>query len=139
MNDLDKCAELYLRVFSAEPWYDDWTSQDQVRKYLEELIFNPAFEGFLVFEDDELVAACLGRRRSWWMGKELFIEEFYVANEKQGRGIGSTLMNYMQEYLRQEGYGRFVLLTNQGIPAQEFYTKNGFYLNSERICMVKEL
>ncbi len=139
LSDMERCAELYLRVFSADPWYDDWISLGQVRNYLEELIFNPVFEGFLACEGDEVVAVCLGHRRSWWRGRELFIDEFYVANEKQGNGIGSRLIKYVQEYLSQEGYERFILLTNEGLPAQEFYTKNGFYINSERICMIKNL
>ena len=139
INDVEKCSELYLKVFSTKPWNDLWISQDQVRNYLDELLFNPVFVGFLVYDGDDVIAVSLGHKRSWWRGKELFIDEFFVANEKQGNGIGSILINYMQKYLSQEGYERFVLLTNQGIPAQEFYSKNGFYINTERICMIKEL
>lgn len=139
ISDVDKCAELYLKVFSAYPWYDEWTSQEHVHNYLEELVFNPVFEGFLAFEGDDMVAVCLGHSKSWWRGKELFIDEFFVVSEKQGNGIGSKLINYMQEYLSHAGYERFILFTNQGIPAQKFYTKNGFFVNSERIFMIKEL
>ncbi len=139
LEDIENCAELYLKVFSADPWYDDWLSLDQVRYYLRELIENPVFEGFVAYENTRVVAVCLGHRRSWWMGKELFIDEFYVENERQGNGIGSKLLNYVNEYLKKEDYGRLVLLTNKGIPAQEFYMKNGFYNNEQRTVMFKEL
>ena len=139
INELEKCAELYLKVFSSSPWYDMWKSTVQVQNYLRELMFNPVFEGFMVCEGDRVVAVCLGHRRSWWMGKELFIDEFCVDNEIQGNGIGTMLINFMWEYLSQEGYERFILLTNKDIPAQKFYLKNGFKTNDDRLSMVKKL
>ena len=138
LNELEKCAELYLKVFTSSPWYDMWISTVQVQDYLKELIFNPVFEGFIVCKGDDVVAVCLGHRRSWWKGKELFIDEFFVANEFQGNGMGSQLINFMWEYLSQEDYQRFILTTNKGIPAQEFYLKNGFKNNDDRIIMVKD-
>jgi len=138
MEDVDKCAELYKEVFSDYPWYDVWDTSTQVKKYLIELIKNPTFEGFVAFEDKEVVAVCFGRKRSWWMGNEFFIDEFFVSNEKQGNGIGTELMNFVKDSLRKEGYKRLTLLTNKGIPAEEFYFKNGFYNNKNRIVMVNE-
>ncbi|MBI5680420.1 MAG: GNAT family N-acetyltransferase [Methanobacterium sp.] len=139
LRDTDKCAELFKNVFSAYPWYDEWTSLDQSRKYLMELIKNPVFEGFVACEGQEIAAVCFGHRRSWWMGKEFFIDEFYVQNEVQGNGIGTQLLDYVKNNLKTENYTRLVLLTNKGIPAEEFYIKNGFNNNQKRIVMVKEI
>lgn len=138
-EDLDKCTELFTRVFSADPWYDNWVSADQARNYLDELIENPVFQGFVAFEDSKMVAVCLGHRRSWWMGKEFFIDEFFVENEKQGNGIGTITLDIITDNLAMEGYTRLTLLTNKGIPAESFYLKNGFYNNLKRTVMVKEL
>jgi GNAT superfamily N-acetyltransferase len=138
-TDLEECAELFKRVFSADPWYDNWISRDQVRNYLNELIKNPVFEGFVAFEGSLLVAVCLGHRRSFWMGKEFFIDEFFVENEKQGNGIGTRTLDIITENLYQIGYTRLTLLTNKGIPAESFYLKNGFYNNFKRTVMVREL
>lgn len=139
IEDIDKCTKLYKEVFSDYPWYDEWVSFNQVRKYLIELIENPVFDGFLAYEGTELAAVCLGHKRSWWMGKEFFIDEFYVANQKQGNGVGTKLMVYIKDSLIKEDYTRLVLLTNKKIPAEEFYFKNGFYTNQNRINMINEL
>ncbi len=138
MKDTDKCAQLFKEVFSAYPWYDDWVSVEQTRNYLMELIENPAFEGFVAYEGSRIVSVCFGHKRSWWTGKEFFIDEFYVRNESQGNGIGTRMLNYIKESLIEENYTRLLLLTNKEIPAEEFYIKNGFYNNQKRTVMVKE-
>jgi GNAT superfamily N-acetyltransferase len=139
LEDTDKCAKLFKEVFSDYPWYDDWVSISQARKYLLVLVENPAFEGFIAFEGFKIAAVCFGRKKSWWEGKEFFIDEFFVSNLKQGNGIGTKLIDYVKDSLNKEDYRRLVLLTNKGIPAEEFYVKNGFYTNQNRISMINEL
>ncbi|MCC7550269.1 MAG: GNAT family N-acetyltransferase [Methanobacterium sp.] len=137
-KDLDECAQLFKSVFSTDPWYDEWISLDQVKNYLKELIENPVFEGFVVCENSNVVAVCLGHRRSGWMGKEFFVDEFFVENRRQGGGIGTKTLNFVGKILFNEGYTRLTLLTNKGIFAESFYLKNGFYNNEKRTIMVKE-
>jgi aminoglycoside 6'-N-acetyltransferase I len=138
-GDLDECAELFKNVFSADPWFDEWVSMDQSRNYLKELVENPVFEGFLMCEDSKIVAVCLGHRRSWWMGKEFFVDEFFVENGRQGNGIGTRAVDLLVKTLQEDEYTRLTLLTNKNIPAETFYLKNGFYNNEKRTVMVKEL
>ena len=138
-GDLDECAALFKKVFSADPWFDEWVSLDQSINYLKELVENPVFEGFLMCEDSKIVAVCLGHRRSWWMGKEFFVDEFFVENGRQGNGIGTKTVDFLVDILREEGYTRLTLLTNKNIPAEIFYLKNGFYNNEKRTVMVKTI
>jgi GNAT superfamily N-acetyltransferase len=138
-GDLDECACLFKNVFSADPWYDEWVSLNQSRNYLKELIGNPVFEGFVMYEDSKIVAACLGHRRSWWMGKEFFVDEFFVETGRQGNGLGTKTVEALVNILQEEGYARLTLLTNKDIPAETFYLKNGFYNNEKRTVMIKEL
>jgi len=139
IEDVDECAELFKEVFSDYPWYDNWVSFSQTKTYLMELIQNPVFEGFVAYEGSKIVAVCIGHIRSWWMGKEFFIDEFYVAKDMQGNGIGTELMDYIKNSFISKNYTRLVLLTNKDIPAEEFYAKNGFQINENRINMINEL
>ncbi|WP_414468408.1 GNAT family N-acetyltransferase [Methanobacterium sp. ACI-7] len=138
-KDIDKCTRLFKEVFSDYPWYDDWVSEDQARNYLIELIENPVFKGFIVYKSKEIAAVCFGHTRSWWMGKEFFIDEFFVSPKIQGNGIGTKLMDFVKNSLKEESYKRLVLLTNKDIPAEDFYIKNSFYAKKNRISMVNEL
>lgn len=139
LKDIDKCADLFKEVFSAYPWYDNWVSVQQTRTYLMELIENPVFEGYVAYNGSDIAAVCFGHKRSFWTGKEFFIDEFYVRNENQGNGIGTGMLTYVKESLMKEEYTRLVLLTNKRMPAEEFYIKNGFYNNQDRTVMVKEI
>ncbi|MDO5836752.1 MAG: GNAT family N-acetyltransferase [Methanobacterium sp.] len=139
LEDLDECAILFKEVFSAGPWYDEWVSLDQSRNYLGELVENPVFKGFVMCEGSKIVAVCLGHRRSWWRGKEFFLDELFVENSSQGRGIGSKTVNDLLKVLFEEKYNRVILLTNKGIPAEVFYLKKGFYNNEKRTVMVLEM
>lgn len=138
-GDVDKCTELYMQVFTAYPWYDGWLSFDQVNFYVRELIQNPLFKGYVIYEGPDVMAACLGHSRTWWMGKEFFIDEFYVKNQSQGNGIGTQLINFVEGDLVKKGYGRLALTTDREIPAEHFYKKNGFKNKENRTVMVKEL
>jgi aminoglycoside 6'-N-acetyltransferase I len=139
LGDIDECVELYKDVFSSDPWKDDWISIDQVRTYFNELIENPVFEGFVAYEKSKLVGACFGHKRSWWTGNDFFIDELFVANEMQGNGIGTKLLDYVECNRATDDCNRLILLTNIDLPAKEFYLKKGFKTNNNRIIMDKKI
>lgn len=80
----------------------------------------------------------MGHRRSLWMRKEFFVDEFFVKTERQGNGLGIKLVNFVIDSLLQEEYARLILLTNKKIPAETFYLKNGFHNNQRRTVMLKK-
>jgi aminoglycoside 6'-N-acetyltransferase I len=139
MGDIDECVELYKDVFSSDPWNDEWISNDQVKNYFNELIENPVFEGFVVYENSKLIAACFGHKRSWWTGNDFFIDELFVANGMQGNGIGTKLLEYVECNRAMDDCNRLILLTNIDLPAEEFYLKKGFKTNNIRIIMDKKI
>jgi aminoglycoside 6'-N-acetyltransferase I len=138
-KDMDACVELYKDVFSSDPWNDIWISSKQVKYYLNELINNPVFKGFVAYQNSKLIAVCFGHKRSWWTGKEFFIDEFYVSNDLQGTGIGSCLLEFVEYSPVIGDCFRLILLTNKNFPAEEFYLKKGFNINDERIVMAKDI
>jgi aminoglycoside 6'-N-acetyltransferase I len=137
-QDFDNLTKLYKEVFSEQPWNDEWIKLSQVRNYLTELIQNPVFNGYVVYQNSELIAACLGHSRSWWSGNEFFIDEFFVSSNCQGHGIGSLLMDYVENHPELMDVDSFQLLTNYDVPAKEFYCKKGFKIRNNRIIMTKK-
>jgi len=140
IEDIDECVELYKKVFNGSPWFDNWISTNQVRNYIEELIKNPVFEGFIAYENsNSITAVCFGHKKSWWTGKEFIVDEFYVNQDSQGNGLGTLLLESIAEYLAVEDYERLTFTTNKEIPAEKFYIKNGFYKKDKRIFMIKDI
>jgi aminoglycoside 6'-N-acetyltransferase I len=125
-HDIDECTTLFLNVFSKAPWNDQWSSFDHAKTYLMEITESPSFLGFVAVKEERIVAACLGRRKTWWSGPEYYIDEFFIDTALQGKGLGTILLNQIKTAVLADGMRAIILLTDRELPAARFYEKNGF-------------
>lgn len=138
-NDLENCIALFKDVFSRPPWNDEWTDET-ANAYFAEFIHAPGFIGYIVIDEtseNPVVAAIIGRSRTWWKGKEYFIDEFYVRADRQGQGIGTKLLEYVHHDLGERGIHTVVLLTSHHAPAYHFYQNRGYQENNHIRFMYK--
>ncbi len=139
-DDFRAVRDLFLDVFSAEPWNDEWKSDEEVSRYLGELTQNSnSLSLKLVDDTGSIVAASLGYVFSWWQGKEYFIKEFFVSRDSQGQGYGSTFLELMSNYLLERGIKAIWLITDRDFPAYRFYIKNGFTEAEDLVFFQKTL
>ncbi|WBW95291.1 GNAT family N-acetyltransferase [Oceanirhabdus sp. W0125-5] len=122
---ISKCSELYMRVFNAEPWNDKWTL-DTAYKRLNDIYIAPNFEGTLYMEDGEIKGAIFGNYEQFFDGIHYNLREMFIDNELQGKGIGSKLLNQLEEHLRTIGVTTIILFTSKGNKTSKFYLKNNF-------------
>ncbi len=126
-DNFETVKELFLDVFSAEPWNDEWKSDEEVSRYIRELTENSNSLSLVLVDDSgHTVAASLGYLFSWWQGKEYFIKEFFVSRNHQGKGCGSSFLELMNDYLLEQEIKAIWLITDRDFPAYRFYLKNGF-------------
>lgn len=137
-KDLSSCISLLINVFNHEPWNDKW-SIESAEKYLQDYIQTPGFKGFIAEEESELKGFIFGFRKRWWEGDEFFVNEMCVQIKEQRSGIGTKLLKYLESSLLSEGIENITLLTNRGIPAEEFYEKNGFNVVNRLIFLHKRI
>ncbi|GGP08105.1 GNAT family N-acetyltransferase [Oceanobacillus neutriphilus] len=124
-EDLIICSKLFLTVFNEEPWNDEWTLET-AQQYLSNFYQTPGFLGVSAVENNEIVGFIFGVRRVWWSGDEFFINEMCVDTNQQNKGVGKSLMDYLKKVIGSNGVATISLLTDRGIPAEEFYKRNGF-------------
>lgn len=136
--DLGACAALLIDAYNCEPWNNRWTAES-AKRYLSEFLGAERFKGFLLLSDGEASGAMLGHSRTWWTGDEYYVDEFYVATARQGKGLGSALLRHAEEYVRSQGWEGVTLLTNRHFPAREFYLKRGFKEAEHVLFMYKIL
>ena len=69
-NDLSEVVDVYIKVFSAEPWNDKLT-YGQITSYVNQMTDLNTFKGYIVREEGtaKLLGAALGFIRPWYMGK----------------------------------------------------------------------
>ena len=89
----------------------------------------------MMIEDNKIIACCFGHYKSWYNGKEYFIDEMFVKNDRQKNGLGSMFIKYIEDDMLKNDIKRFTLLTKRGSSSELFYKKNGFS-NIENLCFM---
>lgn len=126
VSDKDIIAGLFLSVFTAEPWNDDWSDKEQLDAYINDLTGNINSLTFGYFDSGRLVALSMGNIRHWWRGTEYCIDEFCVERSMQGQGVGSGFLHDIEKYLSGHGINTIFLQTERTVPAYSFYRSRGF-------------
>jgi len=123
-DDLMVCSELYSQVFSGPPWSEGWNKE----KAYERLRHFQKSEGFigLIAENEEIRAFVLGNAEPFLDGYWFYLREMCVSAKCQGQGIGTDLLNKLNEELINHKVKNIYLATDRNIPAAKFYEKNGF-------------
>jgi aminoglycoside 6'-N-acetyltransferase I len=134
---LDPCAALFVAVFNTPPWNDAWT-HETVKGRLAEILATPGFRG-LVAMDDAVVGFIIGNCEQWFDGMHFCVKEMCVRPDLQGQGIGTQLLQRLEESLRAEGVTLMYLLTLRGSPAAEFYGKRGYRASRRMAAFTRRL
>ena len=125
-EDRDRIRELFVSVFTAPPWNDNWSDRQQLDRYLEDLTGQSNSLAFGLFDGEELVGVSMGSIKHWWSGTEYCIEELCVKTCRQGQGLGTFFLKKIRSHIAGMGLKHIFLQTERTVPAYEFYLKNGF-------------
>ena len=136
---LDTCVDLFVEVFTKEPWNDAYESLEQAETFFRRHMANNYFIGYVLTEGDNVVALSLGMKKPWLKGMEYYIDQFCVRPDLQHKGIGSCFLTLIEHEIRREGMNALILNTEQGFPSERFYLKNGFQLIEGLNTLVKEV
>ncbi len=94
------------------------------------LLRDPNFGRAWLILDREMAAGyiviCFGYSLEW-LGRDAFIDEFYLAEEYRGRGWGRKAMEFAEDAARELGITTLHLeVVNQNAAALKIYSKLGF-------------
>lgn len=124
-EDLQRCCELYVKVFNAPPWNDSWTIET-ARRCLGDLAERRRFFGCTYWQDGILVGAVFAHTKTFHKGDEIYIDELFIAPDFQRKGFGLELMYEVEKFARENAINCITLLTAVGKPAFDFYEKQGY-------------
>ena len=123
-DDLKGCSDLYSQVFSGPPWSENW-NEEKAYKRLSHFQKSEGFVG-LIAEDEEVKAFVLGNAEPFLDGYWFYLREMCVSAKSQRKGVGTKLLNKLNETLSAHRVKNIYLATDRNIPAANFYTKNGY-------------
>ncbi|MCL2851752.1 MAG: GNAT family N-acetyltransferase [Defluviitaleaceae bacterium] len=136
----DEAIELFMGVFSAEPFCYTWLRREAVERYFTDLANTPAALSFLYYNNKGLLTGlCFGAMNDYFIHKLYDIKEFAVRKDAQGKGEGRRMLEEISGCLKSEGVAAVTLSTQREIPAYEFYLKNGFVASKSSVTLSKKI
>ncbi|WP_134699509.1 GNAT family N-acetyltransferase [Ammoniphilus sp. YIM 78166] len=135
---LDECVNLYVEVFNRNPWNEAW-SYDTAHERLSDLLYTPKFKGFLLRSPEKAIGFIAGHCKSSSFGTTFYLAEVCISHEFQGKGYGSKLLRYLEIDLLDKKVNSIYLLTSTEGSVEEFYRRNMYIPNPERMVMKKKL
>ncbi len=70
INAFSIIKELFVSVFSNEPWNDDWSDENQLHLYVHDLVGQGNSLTFGLFEVTELIGFPMGHIKHWYTRTE---------------------------------------------------------------------
>ena len=95
VEDIGACADILCSVYNNELWMCRWDKETAV-EYLKDFFENKKFVGYVAEEEGEVIAGIFAHEKVWWNSSEVFVEEMFVTPEKQGNGIGTSLLHQVE-------------------------------------------
>lgn len=135
-KDFDSIVKHYIDVFSSEPWNDE-LNLNEITQYVSDIYNMNTFIGY-VWVDEEtnsMIGVALGYIKPWYRGREYILDTFFITKKVQSKGYGSQFMTTLKNKLLSKNIEDILLDTDRGMPAENFYIKNGFTTSEESIIM----
>lgn len=124
-EDLDQCADLYVRVFAESPWSEEW-AVEEARRHLERSTQTPGFLGLVAMDGERIVGVVTSTCRSHAAGNFAMLDDMFVDHMLRSQGIGLQLLDEMKQRLKAQGCIAVGLFTQATSRAADFYRKHGF-------------
>lgn len=100
LSDFPKCSKELVLAFKGEPWNEEWTYEQAYRR-IDRIMSAKVSRGYVVYDDDIVVAMFCGRIMTYLDFQELFIDEFSVHPDYQRKGIGGSMLEFARECRRK--------------------------------------
>lgn len=102
VKQLEEIATFFKKVFSQEPWYDDWSDGQQLYHYLIDLMGNNNSLVFGLFEQDQMRGLAIGHICHWYQGTEYRIDELCIETKYQGKGLGTSFLKKIEKKIKEQ-------------------------------------
>ena len=137
IDDKEAIKDLFISVFTGEPWNDDWSDSKQLDQYIEDLCGQGYSLAFGLYDDGELIGLSMGYIKHWYTGTEYIINELCIKTDRQGSGAGSFFLKQIEKAIKEMGLKQIFLLTDRDVPAYGFYRHYGFVEQENTVAFAK--
>ena len=135
-KDLKEVAELMINEYSKPPFKEN----EPIKNVLKSLKFyyNKAKIN-IAEEDKKIIGVVVFQIEQWWEGQVIIIQDLAVNEKFQKKGVGKSLMKFVERYALNKNVKRIYFGTNKKSSAIKFYKKLGYKIVKGKISMSKKL
>ena len=137
IHDTQNIVDLVESAYRGEKSQKGWTTEAELLDgqrtdsvEVEQLIRQPGSQVILCELDAELVASVNISNK----GGYAYLGMFAVSPQAQGKGVGKTLLAYIEDHLQKEWQSQYIEMTviTQRVELINWYIKHGFELTGEK-------
>lgn len=142
-NYLNEVGKLYMDVFNSDPWNEKWTITSSMKRVE---YFSPSINkyglGYLIKDKGKgKVIGFIGGVFYYYDQFTIFtIEEMFINNNLQNKGIGNQLLIEFEKILTKMKVNKIELKTLKKSYVEKFYKNRGYITNkNNRIYLAKDI
>lgn len=137
-GDLERCSEIYKKVFSKAPWNEDWDIEI-AHKRLSHFFNSECFVGVVTLIDGVIIGFALGNIEPFLHGDIFYLREMCVLPGFQNKGLGTNIICELENSLSRLNIKSIYLFTDRKIPAVKFYLKQGYKHDKDFAIFTKDV
>ncbi len=131
-------SRIFRREFAKKPYSEKWGTRGAEKRI--RAIFRANEEFCLAAEmNGKTIGFVLCSVHPFGERKRAFVEEIVVASEHQGRGIGTALMDALEDKIMKAGAKSVFLIAHKKARAYKFHTASGYRKHADYAVMEKSL
>lgn len=133
-KDLESISQLYVFVFSSQPWNENW-EYDWAYERLSWIYQSQGFIGFIGIDNNTIIGAILGHFVPFQGEKGFEIIDFLVKESYQNQGVGTKLLTRLNLELKDNYYNFISLWTVKDTMVESFYFKRNYQRNNQLVFL----
>jgi len=135
-DTLKETASILMEVFNSEPWNENWTKHNAIKKINELYNLNNSIN-LIIKDKKQIIGFLSGNIETFHDEKSYFLKEIAILEKYQHQGFGSFLLQEIEKLLKKQNINSIYLITHSNSIAEKFYIKNGFNKSEKAIIMKK--
>ncbi len=138
-NDLLKIQQIATKSWTEN--YKEMLSTKQIEYMLQEMYSieelqkhfeNPNYFYFFINNDEEKSIGIIGFEKNA-EPKTTKLHRIYLYESEKGKNFGKLALDFLKNWVKNEGNNRIILNVNKNNPAIQFYKKLGFSIYDEGV------
>ncbi len=133
-SDLKIVSELFRTESAKKPYFQEFNKKTAFEKITE---FFKEYDLYLAIDNKKIIGFIALNINI--KGKKAEVEELWLKPNYQGKGIGKSLMKFIEDKCKEKGIKSIGLMANQNSKALHFYKKLKYKVKHELLYMKKKI